>query len=102
MNEILDCDGMTLAERSFPFTDKRLTDLLFRYRGRNFPDSLSADELDLWQEFCHQRVHEADGGGSITAADCLARIKALPTERELSADKLAVLAALEAHVRRLP
>ena len=102
MNEILECDGRALAERSFPFTDGRLADLLFRYRGRNFPDSLSEQEMGLWQEFCHQRVHDAAGGGSITATACLTRIDELRSDPQLGANKLAVLAALESHVRSLP
>lgn len=102
MNDILECDGRKLAEHSFPFTDKRLGDLLFRYRGRNFPDSLSPEEQGLWQEFCHQRVHRDDGGGSITAAACLAKIEQLRADGQLNVDKLAVLDALERHVRTLP
>lgn len=102
MNDILECDGKQLAERSFPFTDKRLAELLFRYRGRNFPDTLSDDERGLWQEFCHQRVHDDDGGGSITAANCLSRIEALREQGQLDARKQAVLTALESYVRQLP
>jgi len=102
MTEVLECDGRKLAERSFPFTDKRLDELLFRYRGRNFPDSLSPEEQGLWQEFCHQRVHQDDGGGSITAAACLTKIEQLRADSQLNADKLAVLDALERHVRTLP
>ncbi len=102
MNDVQTCDGRTLSERSFPFTDKRLPELLFRYRGRNFPASLSPDEAALWQEFCHQRVHQADGGGSITASGCLARIAELRAQGDLSADKRAVLDSLEQYVRELP
>lgn len=102
MNDVLACDGRTLAERSFPFSDRRLPELLFRYRGRNFPETLNDNERGLWQEFCHQRVHDSDGGGSITASQCLARIDELRAGGELGDDKRAVLTALEQHVRALP
>ena len=36
-----------LATRSFVFEDKRVPEMLFRYRARNFPDSLSPEEHDI-------------------------------------------------------
>lgn len=38
-----------LAQLSFPFKDSRLEEMLFRYRARNYPDTLSSDERRLWQ-----------------------------------------------------
>lgn len=38
------------------FTDVRLPDMLFRYRARNFPQSLTSSERQLWQAFCCQRL----------------------------------------------
>jgi exodeoxyribonuclease-1 len=49
-----------LASQSWPFTDARLPELLFRYRARNFPDSLSADERDQWREHCQLQRQEGD------------------------------------------
>ncbi len=39
--QILKQEPAALASQSWPFTDARLPELLFRYRARNFPDSLS-------------------------------------------------------------
>jgi exodeoxyribonuclease-1 len=33
------------------FTDERLPELLFRYKARNFPKSLSEDEQKKWQKY---------------------------------------------------
>lgn len=45
------------------FRDSRLPEMLFRYRGRNFPSTLSADERNRWKQFCvRQCLHENDGG----------------------------------------
>ncbi len=33
------------------FTDERLGELLLRYKARNFPKALSADEQEKWQEY---------------------------------------------------
>lgn len=38
------------------FEDPRLPELHFRYRARNFPESLSAEEAQRWRDFCRQRL----------------------------------------------
>ncbi|TAM11536.1 MAG: exodeoxyribonuclease I [Nevskiaceae bacterium] len=38
------------------FEDARLRELLFRYRARNWPDSLGADELPRWQDYVRDRL----------------------------------------------
>lgn len=45
-----------LAQKSINFQDKRLEELLLRYRARNFPHTLNADELHDWQELCVRRL----------------------------------------------
>lgn len=45
------CDG--LAELDLAFDDERLYEMLFRYRARNYPDSLTKQEAKQWME---QRV----------------------------------------------
>jgi exodeoxyribonuclease-1 len=37
--------------RNFPFRDPRYPELLFRYRARNFPASLSLSEAARWDEY---------------------------------------------------
>lgn len=38
------------------FQDDRLNQLMFRYRARNFPESLAHNELQQWQRFCKDRL----------------------------------------------
>jgi exodeoxyribonuclease-1 len=52
-----------LAERHPGFVDERLEELLFRYRARNFPDTLSESEQARWQALRVARLHEGQGGG---------------------------------------
>lgn len=47
-----------LAQRTFPFSDPRLQELLFRYRARNYPESLSTDERAQWREHCQIQWRE--------------------------------------------
>lgn len=48
------------------FQDRRLQTLLFRYRARNFPQSLTADESLRWQRFCQSRLLDGDDAGGLT------------------------------------
>jgi exodeoxyribonuclease-1 len=38
-----------LAQQDWPFKDSRLMEMLFRFRARNFPETLNANESELWQ-----------------------------------------------------
>jgi len=49
-----------LATRAFPFSDQRLVELLFRYRARNWPESLSPDERQRWDDYRRRRIGESD------------------------------------------
>ena len=40
------------------FKDKRLPEMLFRYRARNFPGSLSTEERTRWDEFRRERLSD--------------------------------------------
>jgi exodeoxyribonuclease-1 len=52
-----------LAERKTGFDDARLEEVLFRYRARNFPDTLSGDERMRWEQHRAERLHAGAGGG---------------------------------------
>jgi exodeoxyribonuclease-1 len=69
-----------LAERAaqgkLAFQDGRLDELVFRWRARNFPASLTADEAERWQAHCGARLHEGEGG-ALTLAAFMERIDQL-------------------------
>jgi exodeoxyribonuclease-1 len=90
-----------LAAGQLPFTDERLPDLLFRYRARNWPESLTVNETGFWKEFCHHRIHEVDGGASIVMADYLAELAKLKTKSDLTKKDRNVLDALEQYATQL-
>ncbi|UTH74754.1 exodeoxyribonuclease I [Chromobacterium sp. IIBBL 290-4] len=48
--------GPQLAGEMALFEDPQLAELLFRYRARNFPDTLAAAEKQRWQTLCRSRV----------------------------------------------
>lgn len=50
-----------LATRRPAFDDPRLEELFFRYRARNFADTLSAPDRARWQEHCAARLEAGIG-----------------------------------------
>lgn len=58
-----------LAQARASFDDARLEELLFRYRARNFPDSLSPDEAQRWEE--HRVARLLHGAGGARTLDAL-------------------------------
>lgn len=55
-----------LARQQWPFDDQRLPELLFRYRARNFPDTLNNEEQQRWKLFCQQRLSDPQWSAPIT------------------------------------
>ena len=51
-----------LARDRTGFDDGRLSELVFRYRARNFPDTLTDDEAQRWEEHRAARLLEGEGG----------------------------------------
>jgi exodeoxyribonuclease-1 len=66
-----------LGTRAFPFRDPRYPELLFRYRARNWPDTLNADEQARWQAFRRDRLTRPSPLTNLTLDDYFARIAAL-------------------------
>lgn len=49
-----------LAALDLQFDDPRLKQMLFRYRGRNYPETLDETETNQWREFCQARLNDPD------------------------------------------
>jgi exodeoxyribonuclease-1 len=77
-----------LAAQRPSFRDARLDELLFRYRARNFPQTLDSDEMQRWRDHCHARLH---GGvaGHTTLGAWLDRIDELAEDAEARGDEAA-------------
>jgi exodeoxyribonuclease-1 len=59
-------DPAQLSQEQWPFDDERLPELLFRYRARNFPDTLNFEEQERWRIFCQQRLTAPEWGAPNT------------------------------------
>ena len=88
-------DGLDL-----PFEDKRLHELLFRFRARHHPDSLNDAEREEWQNWRNNRLEFApDGGLSLDDFDTV--VAGLTAQRKGDAEAQAVLADLAAWGQQL-
>lgn len=94
MSEVRNSTPQQLRENSFVFEDARLTEMLFRYRARNYPESLSADEQLQWQEYCYQRLTDSDTAASITLEDYIEKINGLLKDDAVSERDRGILEAL--------
>lgn len=64
--QVRQASALQLARDNWGFLDTRLPELLFRYRARNFPASLSPEEAAEWQAFCRTRLSNAEAGAPNT------------------------------------
>jgi exodeoxyribonuclease-1 len=66
-----------LDKREFGFSDPRLPELLFRYRARNWPDTLTPAERDRWNHYRRERLWVDSGMSELTFETYYREIDAL-------------------------
>ena len=90
LNRVLQTPPESLVEETFNFKDERLQELLFRYRARNYPDSLTSEEAERWEEFRTQRLMAPKKGWLSLEAFGL-ELQLLASDPELTPQKQQVL-----------
>lgn len=97
MQLLREAEPEQLSQLHIPFDDDRLSEMLFRYRARNWPESLNETEQQQWRDHCIDVLSAPDSTEKRSFSDFFA---ALETAREqtLSADDERVLEALEEDV----
>lgn len=60
MQTIRATSATDLGRLDLPFRDKRLREMLFRYRARNYKETLSVDELAQWEKFRQHRLTDSE------------------------------------------
>lgn len=93
------CPAEQLGSQTWAFRDDRHPDMFFRYRARNFPELLTAEEGARWREFCRLRLLQEEGQGQLTCGQFFTLAEQL--RGEVSSDLLPILDAWSAHVRAL-
>lgn len=95
MEQVRGSSPEELLASSFPFEDARLPEMLFRYRARNFPGSLSAEERARWEEYRFERLTEPAAGASICMAEFQAMVEQLLASGTLNAAQQTLMRQLQ-------
>ena len=91
-----------LGRYDFPFRDPRLPEMLFRYRARNYPETLTDAETARWREFRRERI--TDPAAIENFEQALAEAKARLASRVNSSDSPgqdAVLSAVKEYAANI-
>ncbi len=88
---------------SFPqvFDDQRLPEMLFRYRARNWPETLSEEERGCWEEYRQARLFEPGEGAGLPMDDYLACLDEMEMDESLPPEKRRIIPELLAWAEKL-
>ena len=100
MNAIHNTAPEELSTQTWRFDDQRLPEMLFRYRARNYPETLTADEQAQWLEHCRARLIEGEAG-HLNFNGFYAEIEQLRAEMELDEQKRRLLKEVATFGREL-
>lgn len=96
LEQIRRLDGHGLKSLKPSFLDPRLPELLFRYRARNFPSSLTDAEQTKWKDYCHERLQKNRVNNQLFNIDeYLQHLDGLLKQETLAADDREILVALK-------
>ncbi|WP_374011750.1 exodeoxyribonuclease I [Pseudoxanthomonas koreensis] len=84
-----------LGTRVFDFRDARLPELLFRYRARNWPDTLAPTERERWDDYRRHRLGDDSGLSEYGLSGYFAEIAALRASHAGDGGKQVLLDQLE-------
>jgi exodeoxyribonuclease-1 len=101
MNKILALSPRDLRGHLFTFQDKRLSLMLFRYRARNFPETLNAEEARIWDEDRRRRLVETGDPDYFTLVDFQAAMQECRSDHASEPEALAILDRLDAWVEEI-
>lgn len=91
MDDIRNSPPEALHSLSLPFQDPRLAEMLFRYRARNYPDTLDAGEQERWQAWCADQLTHNPNGVGLEAKSYFSILDELVQEKPEAAQFLAEL-----------
>ncbi|MBF0266002.1 MAG: exodeoxyribonuclease I [Gammaproteobacteria bacterium] len=95
MNKLRFQSPEKMVTENFKFTDPRLDDLFFRYKGRNFKDLLSSEDLEKWQQYRLDRILNPESPAKFTLEDYYQQLKTIKSEH--SNNNSALISQLEAY-----
>jgi len=101
MDQIRHLNADELVTAEFNFKDKRLPEMLFRYRARNYPHSLTENEKKQWDEYKKLRFAGEESGKTLSIEQYNQIITEKLKESQLDEIKKQVLINLQEWGNRL-
>jgi exodeoxyribonuclease-1 len=98
MNKILDIAPAKLGGHLWSFQDERLPMMVFRYRARNFPETLSMEERRLWDSDRRARLVDTEDPAYFTLSDFRQVVAEMRGQRKDEPESLEILDKLDAWV----
>ncbi len=83
-----------LATLNISFEDARLPEMLFRYRARNWPETLSESEKERWEIFRIDRLTNSQADAGITLDEYRSKLAKMMVDPELDGRQREVLSEL--------
>ena len=100
LNWVLRQPVETLGEQDVQFEDERLSELLFRYRARNYPETLIGEEQEQWEEFRQQRLMQPKSGWR-SLETFFATLQTMAADPDLTPEKRHLLEELQLYGQSL-
>jgi len=94
MDRVRSASVIELAEEEFVFDDARLPEMLFRYKARNYRETLTSEEQEQWERFRYQRLTDANLS-SITFQQYFDCLEALANDTSTPVNKLSIIEDLK-------
>ena len=94
MDRVRSASIIELAEEEFIFDDARLPEMLFRYKARNYKETLTSEEQEQWERFRYQRLTNASLS-SISFQQYFDCLEALANDTSTSVNKLSIIEDLK-------
>jgi len=94
MDAIPDMNPTNLSKTRMQFDDPRISEMIFRYRARNWPQSLSKAERIRWEEFRRYRLCNPEADCGLTLSEYRKQLAEKVMQAETSSEQRAILSEL--------
>lgn len=94
LNNIVDSHPNNLDTQHWQFTDSRLEKLVFRFRARNYPQTLSDADMVKWQRHREYRLTDPNSPASIKMNEYMMQLEQLAQQHHNNPQKQAIIRAL--------
>ena len=93
IDQVRASDADELVGLELPFQDSRLEEMLLRYKARNFPQILTTEEQQRWQDYRREKLLNGEGG-HLSMEQFYARMNELYVQPDLDEKKRHILEEL--------